>query len=95
MAPHFLHRTQSSQSHRSLTAFIASSISRAGSPDNSNVTILSSAKAIEEETLPKYSPRTFYAAKIGERLNNNRYEIVAKLGYGMTATVWLAKDLHR
>lgn len=94
MAPHFLHRTQSSQSHRSLTSIIASSISRAGSPDNPNATILSSSKAIEEETLPKYSPRTFYAAKIGERLNG-RYEVIAKLGYGMTATVWLARDLHR
>lgn len=92
MAPHFLHRTQSSQSHRSLTAIIASSISRAGSPDN-NAPLLSAAKPIEEETLPKYSHRTFYSAKLGDRLNN-RYEIVAKLGYGMTATVWLAKDLH-
>jgi len=54
---------------------------------------LSSAKPIEEETLPKYSPQAFYSAKIGEKLND-RYEVVAKLGYGMTATVWLARDLH-
>ena len=92
MAPHFLHRTTSSNSHRTLSTFIASTISRTSSPD-SKAQILSAAKPVEEETLPKYSPQTFYAAKIGDKLND-RYEIVAKLGYGMTATVWLAKDLH-
>lgn len=89
-----LHRTQSSSSHRTLNQFIQSTFhSRASSPDN-KAPILSSAKAIEEETLPKYTPQTFYSAKLGEKLNDNRYEVVAKLGYGMTATVWLARDLH-
>lgn len=54
--------------------------------------MLTSAKAIEEETLPKYSYQTFYGVKIGEKLNNGRYEIITKLGFGMTATVWLARD---
>jgi len=90
--PHFLHRSTSSQSHRSLSTFIVSTISRTSSPD-SKAPVLSSAKPIEEETLPKYSPQAFYSAKIGEKLND-RYEVVAKLGYGMTATVWLARDLH-
>lgn len=93
MAPNFLHRTASSGSHRTLSSFIASTISRSGSPDP-KAPIISSAKPVEEETLPKYSPQTFYPAKIGEKLHEHRYEIVAKLGYGMTATVWLARDLH-
>ena len=59
-----------------------------GQPD-----IISSAKPIEEETQPKYDPSKFYPAKVGEVLND-RFKIVAKLGYGMTATVWLCKDLH-
>ena len=55
--------------------------------------IIPSTKAIEEETLPKYNAHAFYPARFGEVLNN-RYQIVAKLGYGTTATVWLAKDQH-
>jgi len=92
MAPHFLHRTTSSTSHRSLSTFITATISRTASPD-SKAQILSSTKQIEEELLPKYSPQAFYSARIGEKLND-RYEVLAKLGFGMTATVWLAKDLH-
>jgi serine/threonine-protein kinase SRPK3 len=59
-----------------------------GMPDT-----ISSAKLIEEETQPKYDANKFYPAKIGEVLND-RFKIVAKLGYGMTATVWLCKDLQ-
>ena len=59
-----------------------------GQPD-----IISSAKLIEEETQPKYDPFKFYPAKLGEVLND-RWKVIAKLGYGMTATVWLAKDLQ-
>jgi len=91
MPSNFLHRATSSSGHRTLSSFI-SSISRSGSPD-SKVPIISSAKPFEEENLPKYSHQTFYAARIGEKLND-RYEVVAKLGFGMTATVWLAKDLQ-
>ena len=91
--PHFLHRTTSSTSHRSLSGFISSTISRTSSPDI-KAPILSSLEKIEEELNPKYSPSVFYPAKLGQRVNDGRYEIVAKLGYGMTATVWLAKDLH-
>lgn len=54
--------------------------------------LLSSANPIEEETQPKYNPDFWYPAKIYDILNE-RYKIVAKLGYGMTASVWLAKDL--
>lgn len=89
--PAFLHRTTSSSSHRTLSSFIAN-ISRANSPD-SKAPILSSAKLYEEETLPRYTPAIFYPVRIGERIND-RYEILAKLGYGMTATVWLARDMH-
>lgn len=91
MTRNFLHRAQSSQTHRSFSGFIQSAISRSGSPD-ANCPLLTAAKPIEEETLPKYSPQIFYGVKLGEKLNNGRYEIVTKLGYGMTATVWLARD---
>ncbi|KAK0117741.1 hypothetical protein ONS95_012067 [Cadophora gregata] len=47
---------------------------------------------IEEETLPFYNPRLFYPVRIGE-VFGNRYQVVAKLGYGTTSTTWLCHDL--
>ncbi|EDN10633.1 predicted protein [Histoplasma mississippiense (nom. inval.)] len=48
---------------------------------------------IEEETLPAYKAEKYYPARIGE-IFNDRYQIVGKLGYGVTSTVWLCRDLH-
>ena len=73
-------------------ARVAASLSRANSPQNHFDTI-SSVKLIEEETQPKYHPDHFYPARLHEVVND-RYQIIAKLGYGITATVWLAQDLH-
>lgn len=67
--------------------------SRSNSPHPQADTV-SSLKPIEEETQPKYDAKAFYPARLDEILNN-RYKLVAKLGYGMTATVWLARDLMR
>ncbi|PGH07918.1 CMGC/SRPK protein kinase [Helicocarpus griseus UAMH5409] len=47
---------------------------------------------IEEETLPTYEPEKYYPVKLGEVLCN-RYQILAKLGYGVTSTVWFGRDL--
>ncbi|OAP62401.1 hypothetical protein AYL99_04604 [Fonsecaea erecta] len=66
--------------------------SRGTSPHPQGDTI-SGHKQIEEETLPKYNPDHWYPVRLGEVLNH-RYEIVVKLGFGMTATVWLARDLQ-
>ncbi|KAK3296394.1 kinase-like domain-containing protein [Chaetomium fimeti] len=49
---------------------------------------------IEEETLPDYLPQRFYPVRLGEVLAS-RYQVVAKLGYGVTSTVWLARDLNQ
>ncbi|KAH6614661.1 kinase-like domain-containing protein [Chaetomium sp. MPI-SDFR-AT-0129] len=49
---------------------------------------------LEEETLPDYLPQRFYPVRIGEVLNS-RYQVVGKLGYGVTSTVWLARDLDK
>lgn len=48
---------------------------------------------IEEETLPTYRPEKYYPVQQGEVLNN-RYQVLAKLGYGVTSTVWLGRDLQ-
>lgn len=49
-------------------------------------------RLIEEETLPDYVASLFYPARIGEILEG-QYQIVGKLGFGVTSTVWLARDL--
>ncbi|KAG6111894.1 hypothetical protein E4U13_004546 [Claviceps humidiphila] len=48
---------------------------------------------IEEETLPNYVASRFYPVKIGE-IFRARYQVVGKLGYGVTSTVWLARDFN-
>jgi serine/threonine-protein kinase SRPK3 len=48
---------------------------------------------IEEETLPHYNPRHFFPVEPG-KIFKERYETIAKLGYGGGSTVWLARDLN-
>jgi hypothetical protein len=47
---------------------------------------------IEEETIPDYLVTRYYPVRIGE-VFHDRYQVVGKLGYGTTSTVWLARDL--
>lgn len=55
---------------------------------------LDASQPIEEEKTPYYDPKRFYPARLGEVLND-RYQIVTKLGYGTSSTVWLARDLKQ
>ena len=48
--------------------------------------------SVEEETIPTYRPEKFYPVHIGE-VFNHRYQVVGKMGYGSSATVWLCRDL--
>ncbi|KAK3661149.1 hypothetical protein LTR56_000272 [Elasticomyces elasticus] len=48
---------------------------------------------IEEETFPNYQAHWYYPVTIGQTFNN-RYRVVAKLGYGSASTVWLCRDTH-
>lgn len=43
--------------------------------------------------MPGYDVNDFHQITIGDTLHY-RYKILAKLGYGISATVWLAKDLN-
>lgn len=47
---------------------------------------------IEEEDLPFYDTKAYYPAYIGEVIAS-RYQVVSKLGYGMSSTTWLCRDL--
>ncbi|KAL2069702.1 hypothetical protein VTL71DRAFT_14381 [Oculimacula yallundae] len=46
----------------------------------------------EEERLPNYHANLFYPVNLGD-IYNSRYQILAKLGFGTTSTVWLCRDL--
>ncbi len=48
---------------------------------------------IEEEVLPHYNARHFFPVEPG-KIFKDRYETIAKLGYGGGSTVWLARDLN-
>ena len=59
-----------------------------------NAPCLLSDVPIEEERREDYDPNDFYPVKLGEVLRD-RYQVVAKLGYGGRSTVWLARNLQR
>jgi hypothetical protein len=48
---------------------------------------------VEEETLPSHRREDYYPICIGQVIERN-YQVVAKLGYGTTSTVWLSRDLR-
>ncbi len=47
----------------------------------------------EEENLPRYHAERFYPVRIGD-VYNDCYQILAKLGFGTTSTIWLCRDLR-
>lgn len=49
--------------------------------------------AIEEETIPGYVASRYYPTQIGETIQG-RYQVVGKLGFGASSTVWLARDME-
>ncbi|CAE6483028.1 unnamed protein product [Rhizoctonia solani] len=49
---------------------------------------------LDEELVHKFDPVYWYPATVGQVLNNT-YKLVAKLGFGNSSTVWLAKDITR
>ncbi|CAG8218191.1 unnamed protein product [Penicillium salamii] len=60
--------------------------------NNPNFIQLSTSQAIEEETIPGYIAGRYYPTRIGEILKD-RYQVVGKLGFGASSTVWLARDM--
>ncbi|KAK2594854.1 hypothetical protein QQS21_007442, partial [Conoideocrella luteorostrata] len=46
---------------------------------------------VDEENVPRYNPEAFYPANPGDVLDG-RFELLAKLGWGTSSTVWLARD---
>lgn len=48
---------------------------------------------IEEETIPNYKAESFWPVRLGDVFEST-YQVVAKLGFGTTSTVWLCRDLR-
>ena len=61
-------------------------------PKDGTVSIPASRK-VEEETIPGYVVTRYYPVRIGQ-IFRDRYQVVGKLGFGMTSIVWLARDLE-
>jgi hypothetical protein len=54
---------------------------------------LSPSILVDEEITPVYDSKYYYAAKPGEVLAD-RYQTLVKVGWGVSSTVWLARDLQ-
>lgn len=81
--------------HNFLSARTVSSISIASTRHEfpqSGFKTIPPTKRIEEERLPSYRPEDYYPVYIGE-IFRSRYQVVCKLGYGTSSTVWLCRDL--
>ncbi|KAH0578353.1 hypothetical protein H2248_003967 [Termitomyces sp. 'cryptogamus'] len=59
---------------------------------NSNFERISLDELVEEENFDGYQAEWYYPVRIGEVISS-QYQVVGKLGYGRTSTVWLARDL--
>lgn len=60
--------------------------------DQSHAPMLNSSETLEEEDLPGYSPHHYFPVKIAD-VYDERYQMLSKLGYGVTSTVWLCRDM--
>lgn len=60
---------------------------------NPNFVRIAANQKIEEETFPGYVASRYYPVRIGE-VYRDQYQVVGKLGFGASSTVWLARDMR-
>lgn len=60
-------------------------------PRTSGYRTVDSTVKLEEERMPAFSRKLYYPVNIGE-IHNGRYQIITKLGFGSSSTVWLCVD---
>ncbi|KAJ3834283.1 hypothetical protein EV361DRAFT_911423 [Lentinula raphanica] len=60
---------------------------------NSGYPTHSASELAEEENWAWYTPYYFYPVSIGDVLDS-KYQVLLKLGYGTTSTIWLCRDLQ-
>jgi serine/threonine-protein kinase SRPK3 len=74
---------------------MASSLQPSSQPlrlPNSGFKVIESSVSVEEESIPNYKAQRYYPVRIGE-VFDERYQVIGKLGYGSSSTVWLCRDL--
>ena len=84
-------RTIMASSFRSSSSSSSSSSSPRKFPTSGFVTLDPKLK-VEEEGLPSYVAGDYYPVAMGE-VFASRYQVVSKLGFGVSSTVWLCQDL--
>lgn len=55
--------------------------------------IISDSLLLEEERLDEFKGGQYYPVNIGD-VYHEKYQVLGKLGFGTTSTVWLAHDLQ-
>ncbi|KKZ65630.1 hypothetical protein EMCG_08537 [[Emmonsia] crescens] len=70
-----------------------SSLHRKPLPVPSPGPLLPQGEVVDEEICPGYNSKNFYPAKPGQVLAN-RYQILVKVGWGVSSTVWFARDMR-
>ena len=55
--------------------------------------IVPECKILEEEQFDEFKAGQYYPVKIGD-VYDSKYQILGKLGFGTTSTVWLARNLQ-
>lgn len=55
--------------------------------------LLPATERIEEETVANYQADQYYPVELGN-IFHSRYQVLAKLGFDTTSTVWLCRDLE-
>ena len=77
-----------------LLKWARSAVKRAPSPPrqyrNVKFPLINPSEKVEEEF---FGIERYYPARIGDVLSS-RYQVVGKLGFGNSSTVWLARDLQ-
>lgn len=81
----------------SLLRWARTAIRRAPSPPalfpTSGFETIHASEVIEEERFEGFKKGRYYPVNIGE-VFSSKYQVVGKLGFGVTSTVWLAHDLQ-
>lgn len=49
---------------------------------------------LEEERFEEFRAASYYPVNIGDLFASGKYQVVGKLGFGSTSTVWLARNLQ-
>lgn len=55
--------------------------------------VIGDSEVLEEERFEEFNAGHYYPVNIGD-IFASKYQVIGKLGFGATSTVWLARDLR-